>query len=729
MRKKIAIIGICLIFLTMSSMGTKSTNATKFYNPAYLVRYPWGDAVATAENPFTALAFRQAMSMAFDYNAFLNDVVSETGFRLEGMIPKGIFGHHDRLLIEGILPTYQPDAAKALFDAVGWTGTITLIYKIGNVIQENIYLNFKNSIEAMNVGIEIKGEGYIWDPWISVPYYSQPIFSLGWNPDYPDPDNYVHSFFHSEQGYFAPIIGYANPALDDLLVQAVRETDEAIREQFYLDIEEKAVRDMVWLYLYQGQTQSFPRVWLEDYEESGSLNPMSKFPNVQWINKITGTVANPQDTFILEHIGWPDPIDPAYNYESFGEGINELTRETLLQYRWENTTLAPALATSYDVSEDAKNITFHLRQGITYHDGCPFNAYTMKYSIDRAVIYNDPFSPVWMITPRLLGGNYFYFDNPNVSDAIEYLRAGGVQALDEYTLKICQSSPYVPLLYALQHQVCAAVSPRDVITNIPYDYEADVTDDDFGMVPLTEWFPDLTEAEIRYYLNLTGTANLNVSGVVPGSLAEGETAHEHMNTWSVGTGPYILDMFNPTNYTIRLQKNTNWWGEFAPLSPDYIKIYGERENATERIQDLIAGDCDVTWVPVTQVDMVQDPITGVPTTGLQYFQKPSFRVTFAGFNVFDEGSAEFLDFNGTIPPTTITPIATNGDPRTETTTLTETTTEYSSVAGSTKTTTEHYTITFTNERSIPGFEIVFTMSWLFLVSVIVLLHRREKVER
>ncbi len=44
---------------------------------------------------------------------------------------------------------------------------------------------------------------------------------------------------------------------------------------------------------------------------------------------------------------------------------------------------SPALATSWEVSKDGLEWTFHLRQGVTFHDGTPFNAAAVKYSIDR----------------------------------------------------------------------------------------------------------------------------------------------------------------------------------------------------------------------------------------------------------------------------------------------------------------------------------------------------------
>jgi peptide/nickel transport system substrate-binding protein len=44
----------------------------------------------------------------------------------------------------------------------------------------------------------------------------------------------------------------------------------------------------------------------------------------------------------------------------------------------------PALAEKWDISEDGKEYTFHLRTGAKYHDGTDFNAEDVKFSLDRA---------------------------------------------------------------------------------------------------------------------------------------------------------------------------------------------------------------------------------------------------------------------------------------------------------------------------------------------------------
>src|SRR6056297_574384 len=59
--------------------------------------------------------------------------------------------------------------------------------------------------------------------------------------------------------------------------------------------------------------------------------------------------------------------------------------------------MVPALAKSWDVSEDGTVYTFHLQEGVKFHDGAPFNAQAVKryfdYTIENPVKRQSLYKP------------------------------------------------------------------------------------------------------------------------------------------------------------------------------------------------------------------------------------------------------------------------------------------------------------------------------------------------
>ena len=55
----------------------------------------------------------------------------------------------------------------------------------------------------------------------------------------------------------------------------------------------------------------------------------------------------------------------------------------------------PCLATSWEVSKDGLTWTFHLRQGVKFHDGTPFNAAAVKYSIEATLKLDQGVAYLW----------------------------------------------------------------------------------------------------------------------------------------------------------------------------------------------------------------------------------------------------------------------------------------------------------------------------------------------
>ena len=85
-------------------------------------------------------------------------------------------------------------------------------------------------------------------------------------------------------------------------------------------------------------------------------------------------------------------------------------------------TIVPDLATSWEISDDAMQYTFTLRQGVEWHDGMPFTSADVVATFDR--ILNPPEG---IIIP-----------SKSLWDAI-----GKVEALDDFTVRFTLSKPRV----------------------------------------------------------------------------------------------------------------------------------------------------------------------------------------------------------------------------------------------------------------------------------------------
>ena len=82
----------------------------------------------------------------------------------------------------------------------------------------------------------------------------------------------------------------------------------------------------------------------------------------------------------------PRTLDPADNYELAGVNVNSNLGDTLYTYKLGTGELIPQLATTMPkVSKDGLTYTIPLRKGVVFHDGTPFNAEAMAFSLNRFI--------------------------------------------------------------------------------------------------------------------------------------------------------------------------------------------------------------------------------------------------------------------------------------------------------------------------------------------------------
>lgn len=75
-------------------------------------------------------------------------------------------------------------------------------------------------------------------------------------------------------------------------------------------------------------------------------------------------------------------LDPQVNSSTPGETVKDQVFEGLVKAD-EKNEIHPALAESWEVSEDGLSWSFQLRQGVTFHDGEPFTAKDVKATLER----------------------------------------------------------------------------------------------------------------------------------------------------------------------------------------------------------------------------------------------------------------------------------------------------------------------------------------------------------
>ncbi len=116
--------------------------------------------------------------------------------------------------------------------------------------------------------------------------------------------------------------------------------------------------------------------------------------------------------------------------------------------------IVPDLAESWDVSNDGKTYTFHIRQDAKFHDGRPVTAQDVKYSFERAA---DPKTRS-TVSPLYLG-DIVGFREKYTGQAKEI---SGVQVVDNYTLQIDITQPVTYFLSKLTHPTSYIVDKFNV---------------------------------------------------------------------------------------------------------------------------------------------------------------------------------------------------------------------------------------------------------------------------
>jgi peptide/nickel transport system substrate-binding protein/oligopeptide transport system substrate-binding protein len=237
----------------------------------------------TRTKPLTDRRVRQALVYAIDREALIQDVYFGQYTLARGVLPPGTQGFNPRLT--GY--PYDPQRARALLAEAGYPGgqglgpvAIWSSVKRDDIVREHEQL--RKYLAAVGVQAEVH---YLTD-W---PAFSKmldegklPVFLYGWYADVPDPENFLFKLFHSRspRNFF----GYANPAVDDLLVNArnapeIQRRVELFRRAEQLILEEAPIIPMLH-HTYERVFQPYVRA----IEVSGLGDPYIPFRKI-WLER------------------------------------------------------------------------------------------------------------------------------------------------------------------------------------------------------------------------------------------------------------------------------------------------------------------------------------------------------------------------------------------------------------------------------------------------------------
>ncbi|GGI97151.1 ABC transporter substrate-binding protein [Paenibacillus hunanensis] len=165
-----------------------------------------------------------------------------------------------------------------------------------------------------------------------------------------------------------------------------------------------------------------------------------------------GETASAGGTLIVGRGGDSAALDPAIVTDGESIKIAQQVFDPLLAYKSGTTEVEPALAESWQISEDGLTYTFKLRQGVKFHDGTDFNAEAVVFNFER---WNDPKSKY-----KFEGDSFDYYDSMFGPENARIIAS--VKAVDASTVEFKLNHPQAPFLQNLAMPPFSIASPTAI---------------------------------------------------------------------------------------------------------------------------------------------------------------------------------------------------------------------------------------------------------------------------
>ncbi|MHB1358065.1 MAG: ABC transporter substrate-binding protein [Rhodocyclaceae bacterium] len=252
-------------------------------------------------NAEPARKLRQAIALAIDQEEFISIFQNGRGIAAQGPIPPGIFGY--RAGREGVNPVmydWTPEGprrksiaqARQLLAAAGWpdgrhanTGEPLVVHldTTATGVGAKTRIDWLNKqFQKINVQLVVRSTDYNRFQ-EKVRKGAVQLFYLGWNADYPDPENFLF-LLYGPQGKVRHngenAANYANPEFDRLFEQMRAMENSPERQALINRMMAILQEDTPWVWGFHPKDYSLHHVWLKNRKPSKVGNNTLKYQRV-----------------------------------------------------------------------------------------------------------------------------------------------------------------------------------------------------------------------------------------------------------------------------------------------------------------------------------------------------------------------------------------------------------------------------------------------------------------
>ena len=381
-------------------------------------------AEVTPEEVVKDLRVRQALTLAIDRRAIVEEVAKGGQLPATGYVPPGLTdseGNEFRTVNGdfGIDPNgAKVEEAKALLAEAGFPDgegfpVIEILYNTSEghkAIAEAIQEMWKK-----NLNIDVTLQNQEWAVFQDTRHEGNfAVARAGWLGDYPDPMTFLDLF----TSYSGNNDAHWYSDEFDKLIEDSKTASGKERDEMLYKAEQLMMEDLIVMPIYYYTNPIMVQDRVEGWEVTGLGH--------WYFGK-----ASTDDGILYWNVGAdPKTIDPGLNSANDGGHVINNTFEGLMREVGGN--LVPAMAESYEMSEDGLTYTFHLRDA-AWSDGEPVTASDFEYAWKRA-LSPEVASEYGFQMFYIKGAQEFYDGEGTIEDV-------AIEVVDEKTLIVELTGP------------------------------------------------------------------------------------------------------------------------------------------------------------------------------------------------------------------------------------------------------------------------------------------------